>query len=501
MRSLWFAPCLLALVFACGPKAGPKGPDGMPAAVEAYAGLRWVPPDATYAVATRRSEDLVVLSRHLLDALGIPGEFDTAEASREMSRELGIDLLSTEALADLGVDLKRGAAIWSRGLTPSFAIPLADPQRFAAELERRRGGGMVVQTSRAHDVDVYTFRPEREIAFHWTIAGDWFLFHIELAEEREADGAWFESAWNARGGLAGHADFAAALDEAGRRIGPDAPLVGLVRTPAIVALPLIAEALREDGAGCAPLLGPLGRGFLAAGVMDRDVRGAVVLEVGAAIDRIRSLALPIPAGWVKARAEAPIQLDLGVDMHAVSRAFEPCTDEDLARELNLEEIRGGRAFVHALDLERMTGRAAAVFELVNPRFLDETIDGMIGRIPGISLMSKKRKVSGVAYTEVEVPSFPAFAYGTSSATGFAAIGGLLTVVLDGGIVAGGDELAHLAILPRAWPTATWDSLLREVIHREEARADTIRRLHTWARGEVSVTAEGRALVLTAHGVR
>lgn len=492
---------LVAFVFACGPKAGPKGPDGMPAAVQAYAGLRWVPPDATYAVVTRRTEDLVVLGRNLLDALGIPGEFDTAEVSREMSRELGIDLLSTEALADLGVDLRRGAAIWSRGLTPSFAIPLADPQRFAAELERRRGDGMVVQTSRAHDVDVYTFRPERDVAFHWTVAGDWFLFHVEVAEEREADGAWFESAWSARGGLAGHADFAAALEEGERRIGPDAPLIGLVRTPAILALPLLAEALRGDGAGCAPLLAPLGRGFLAAGVRDQDVRGAVVLEVGAAIDSIRKLALPVPAGWVKARGDAPLQLDLGVDVHAISRAFQPCTDEDLVRELDMDELRGGRLFAHAVDLERMQGSGAAVAELVNPRFLDETLDGLLGQIPGISLMSKKKKAGAIAYTEVAVPSFPAFAYGTSNATAFGAIGGLLPKVLDGGIVAGGDELAHFAVIPRSWPAATWDSLLAGLIHREEARADTIRRLHAWARGEVSVTAEGRALVLTAHGVR
>jgi hypothetical protein len=482
---------------ACGPRTDPKGPDGMPGAVGVYAGLRWVPPDATYVIATRSTEDVVVLARHLLDALGIPGEFDTAEASREMSRELGIDLLSTEELAALGVDLQRGAAIWSRGLTPTIAVPLSDPQRFAAELERRRGPGMVVQTSRLHDADVYTYRPERDVAFHWGVAGDWFLAHVELADEKEADGGWFESAWSARGALATHADFGAALDEARRRVGPDAPLVGLVRLPQIVQVPLLAEALRGDGAGCASLLAPLGRGFLAARADGKDVRGAVVLEVGAAMDRIRSLALPLPAGWVKARAGAPIQLDLGVDLHAVSRAFEPCSGEDLIDELDLREVRGGRVLVHALDVERMTGRAAAVAELVNPRLIAEQLD----RIPGISFMSKKRKTGDIAYTEVEIPSLPVFAYGTSGTTSFGAIGGMLPSVLEGGMVAGGDELVHAMIVPRSWPAATWDTVLREVVRRDEARADLIRRLHAWTSGELAVTAEGRALVLTAHGVR
>ncbi|MBZ0238821.1 MAG: hypothetical protein K8M05_41305, partial [Deltaproteobacteria bacterium] len=215
---------LVLLVMACGPKEGPSGPGGgaggaMPAAVSAYAGLRWVPADATYVVAARRTEDAVVLLKSAVDALGIVGEFDAAELSRESQDELGFDVLSAEAYADMGVDLDRGLAVWSRGLGPSFAVPLADPQRLAAEIERRRGPGTVVQVSRAHDTDVFTIRPARDAAFHWAIAGDWFLAHLEVTDEREAEGAWFEDAWAARGGLAGHADFLAALDEGTKRLG------------------------------------------------------------------------------------------------------------------------------------------------------------------------------------------------------------------------------------------------------------------------------------------
>jgi hypothetical protein len=471
----------------------------MPAAVSAYAGLRWVPPDATYAVATRRTEDALTLTHHLLDAVGIVGQFDTAEVSRDLSRELGVDLLSADALADLGVDLKRGAAVWSRGLGPHLALPLADPQRFAAELERRRNAGTVVQVSRAHDVDVYTYRPPREAALHWAVAGDWFLAHLEVMEEREPDGAWFEAAWSARGALAGHDDFIAALDEATRRVGAEPALVGLARVPALLRHPLIAPAMAAEAPGCAPLVESLGRVFISAAGTEADVVGAVVVEVGAAIDPIRRLVLPVPAGWAKAREGAPLQLDVGVDLHAISAGLARCTREDLARDLR--DVRGGRVLVHAIDLGRMTGKGAAVAELVDPRFLQRTIDDMIGDIPGIGFLTKRRKIGGLDVTVIDVPSFPAFAYGTSGTTGFGGVGGTLDAVLAGGIVPGGDELAHAAILPRVWSEATWDQLLREVIGRDEARAATIRRLRAWSLGELTVTAEGRALALTAHGAR
>jgi hypothetical protein len=225
-----------------------------------------------------------------------------------------------------------------------------------------------------------------------------------------------------------------------------------------------------------------------------------VLEVGSAIDRIRALALPVPAGWTAARAGAPVQLDAGVDLHAIAATFQACTGEDLVHELGIQDVRGGRVFVHELDLDRMDGRGAAVAELVDPRFLDRTVDDAVGGIPGIGFLTKKRKAGAISYKEIDVPSFPTIAYGTSGSTGFGSAGGGLDAVLAGGIVAGGDELAHLAVLPRAWPEQTWNDLLAQVVRRDEARANTIRRLRMWSLGEISVTAEGRALVLTAHGV-
>ncbi len=485
----------LVIVAACGPKPGPSGGGGgdsqMPAAVSAYAGLRWVPPDVTYAVATRRSEDAVLILKNLVDAAGILAEVDAAELSRESTRELGFDLLAPEAYADLGVDLERGVAIWSRGLGPSLAIPLVDPQRLAAELEARRGPGTVVQVSRAHEVDVYTLRPDRDAAIHWAIAGDWFLAHVEITDEREADGAWFESAWSARGGLAGAADFTAALDEGRARLGGEPPLVGLARLPALLALPLI-----EDPPACAPIVGALGRVFVAAGA-GAEARGAIVVELPAGVDGVRALITNLPAGWVAARAGAPLQVEIGVDLRDVAAALGPCVGDDLFRNLELDQASGGRLFVHQIDIGRLEGKGAVVAELGNPRMLDD----LLAEIPGIGFLSKKRKLAGFAVTDVNAPAVPRFSYTVAGSSTIVTVGTPIDALLGGGMVAGGDQLARVELSPRAWPAQTWDELLQSVIGRQETRTATVRRLRAWSHGLLTLTVEGRALVLTAHGAR
>jgi hypothetical protein len=489
---------LLLVAVACGPKAGPGAGGGaaggpMPAAVSAYAGLRWVPADATYAIAARRTEDAVILMKSAVDAIGILGEFDATELSRESERELGFDVLSAEAYAEMGVDLERGFAVWSRGLGPSFAVPLADPQRLAGEIERRRGPGTVVQVSRAHDVDVFTVRPDRDAAFHWAIADGWFLAHLEITEEREADGAWFEEAWAARGGLAGHADFKAAIDEGKKRMGGDPPVVGLARTPAIVGHPLMVNGPGQPE--CASTIGAMGRMFLSAGVAGPDSRGALVVEVPGGVDGLRALMPKMPTGWAAARAGAPLQLELGVDLRAVARAFSPCADDDLASELDEEMPSSGRLFVHDIDLDDMKGKGAAAVDLSDPGIIERGLS----EIPGIGFLSKKRKIAGVEVTDVNVPMLPRFAYAQVGATTVISVSSAIDQLVAFGPP--GDELFRIELLPKAWSVETWDSLLSEVIRRQEARADTIRRLRMWSRGLVTASLEGRAVVVFAHGTR
>jgi hypothetical protein len=465
----------------------------MPAAVSTYAGLRWVPADATYAIAVRRSEDAVVLLRSATDAFGILAEFDAEDISRESQRELGFDVLSPEAYAEMGVDLDRGLAVWSRGLGPSFAVPLADPQRTAAEIERRRGAGTVVQVSRAHDVDVFTIRPDRDVSFHWAIAGDWFLAHLELTEEREGEGAWFEEAWAARGGLAGHADFLAALEEGTKRMGGDPPLVGLGRAPAIVGLPLVASGPGRPQ--CRSTIGAMRRLFLSAGVDGPDARGALVVEMPDAVPGLRALLTKVPVGWAAARTGAPLQAEVGIDLRALAGLFSPCAGEDLVAEMDPEMPSSGRVFVHAIDLDDPSGKGSVAVELTDP--------GMIGRaiseIPGSRFLTKVRAVGPVDVTDVNVPTIPRFSYATVGPTTVVSVSSSIDTLVTFGPP--GDEAARLELLPKVWSVETWNSLLAPVVGREEARRDTIRRLRMWSRGFLGASIEGGAVVLVAHGTR
>lgn len=502
-RLAFAAVTIVSAAVACGPKhssSGGGGSGAMPAAVSAYAGLRWVPADASYAFASRKTSDVVAVARELVDALGILGEFDLAEARAEASQELGFDPFSDDDLAELGIDLERGAAIWSTGVGPSLALPLADPERFAAWIAKVRGSA-AVQVIRAHDVDVYTYRGDSDEAFHWVIAGDWMLAHLEPTAERETEGAWFEAAWNARGGLAGHADFAAALDEATRRLGADPPVVGLVRARHLFAHPLISAELATNP-GCQPLYRDIDRVFLSAVAHEGDARGAIVVEIGPAIDHVRKHTLPVTAGWAAARAKAPFQLELGFDLHVLSQALEACSGESLVRgDAELEHVRGLRSYFHELDMDRYDGRGGFVVEAVDAAFMKRTISEALDEIPGIRFMTKTRTVAGLTVAEINIPSFPSITYGMTGTTGFATVGAPIDAMLGSGIVAAGGDLFHVELWPRAWPAETWDSALRPMIERQELRAALIRRLRAWSLGQITLTAEGRALVLTAHGAR
>ncbi len=465
----------------------------MPAAVSAYAGLRWVPADATYVVASRRVEDVVLVARELIDAIGILSDNDVAQMSADSSRDLGgLDLFSTASLTDHGIDVGRGAVVFASGLSPTIALPLSDPQRFAAYIEQRRGGGAVVQVSRAHDLDVYTFRPDRDEAVHWTFAGDWFLAHYESFDEREPEGAWLDVALAARGGFGAEADLTAAIAEGTRRLGAEPPVLAVARLPRLMANKLVTEP-----AACAETIGRLGRLMAVAGVTGGEVRGAIVADVTGGTDGVRALRTPIPAGWQAARAEAPIQAEVGIDLRAIAQRLSPCVEDDLVEEFDLNVVRAARAFIYRLDPARFEGRAAVAVELVEPGYLEQMLD----QIPGLSFMRKSRKVGTVQVHDVDVPMMAKFSYAVVGSTSIAGLGGTLDAVVAGGMGQPGDELGRVRLRPQALSADEWVQLLEPVVGRDRARDRIVRRLRRWKLGEVTLAIDGAALVLAAHGQR
>lgn len=471
---------------ACGPKGPWAGPLG-PGASE-FAGLRWVPPDVTYALVTRRSEDAILVLRDLADSLGLLDGEDAASIGAQIAEELGFDPLSATAIAEQGVDLTRGLAVWSRGFGPSIAIPLTDAPRFVAMIEERRSHGAVVQVDRVNGVELYSWRPEREVAVHWAIVDDWLLAHLELADEHEPERAWYEAALAAQGRFGAEADFTAARDEATARVGPPG-VVAVVRMPALFASPMGAE-LRP----CRDTLGKVGRVFIGAVTDGKDARGSIVVELPGGLDGIRAAQLPVPSGWVAARGAAPLQVELGLDLREVAPRWGGCLDVDDLGELATESgIYGGRAFAHDVDLGNLKGRGA-VEAVGEARAFAELLD----EIPAPDFLRKQRKVGAIAVVDLNVPMMPRLSYAFIGTTAIATVDVSIDPLL-GAPAAPGDELGRLEVRPQAWSAEVWDQLIGTFMSRERTRERMVRGLRRWSLGSVIVHLDGRAVVIDLHG--
>lgn len=473
---------------ACGPKGGADEARLPPGAAD-YAGLRWVSADATYVVAARRSEDAVLVLRDLADSFGMLDGQDAASIGAELVKELGFDPLTPASVADRGLDLSRGLAVWSRGLGPTFALPLADPARVAAMIEEQRGHGAVVQVQKVGDVELYSWRPDRDASLHWAIVEDWLLVHVEFREEHEVDRAWFDAALKAQGGFAAEPDFAAARADAEQRIGAPG-LIGVVRVPA-----LFATAIGAELASCRPTLGQVGRIFVSASTDGRDARGALVAELANGTDGIRALQVRQPSGWATARGEAPLQVEVGLDVRAVGAAFGRCLDvDDLVGEPIRNGIYAGRAFAHDINVDDLEGRGAAAVTMEQRAFASAVAD-----IPAPDFLRKSRKVGAVGVTELNVPMMPHVAYAYFDGTAVGAVDQPIDPLL-GALEAPGDELARIEVRPQVWSADVWNQLLRQVT-RSSARERTVRALRKWSLGAIHARLEGRAVVIDLHGAR
>jgi hypothetical protein len=143
----------------------------------------------------------------------------------------------------------------------------------------------------------------------------------------------------------------------------------------------------------------------------------------------------------------------------------------------------------------MKGRGAAAVELTDPGIIARALDD----VPGISFLMKRRKVAGVDVTDVNVPMLPRFAYAQIGATTVITVSSAIDTLVS--LEPPGDEVARFEVLPRAWSEATWNDLLHEVQRRDEAREDTVRRLRNWSHGLVTVSLEGRAVVIAGLGTK
>jgi len=485
--------CAVLVLVACGPR---PAADSLPrsAPVGAYAALRWVPADATYVVAARRTEDALAVARAAIDVIGLAADVDADEVGRALRSELGIDLLSVAGLVEAGVDPAGGAALFSQGLSPTLALPLADPAGATALIDRLRKNGVTVQSERRGGVERFIYGGP-DVRLEWAIADRWLWLHLDVTAEHAADGAWLAASRAAGGALAVHADWRAALDVGSRRLGTPAdgaPVAGLVRTHALLDRAVAVGA----PAACVAPARRAGRLFLAARAGDDGAATAVVAELGDAAGDVAALALPSMPGWAAARAGAPLQAEWSADLARVAAGVAACDGGELARAQRRLSLRAARVFVHAIDVADLSGKGAVHLDVGDRAPIAAMLDDMI---PGRRWIERSRQVGPFAGGQIAVPMLPAFTYVLTGALFVAGVGVDLVAVVGSGRPTPSPALGRVELHPASFPPATWDMLLEPYERGAEARARLVQRLQRWKVAEIGLAVDGGELLLTARG--
>lgn len=494
----------LALQPACGPKGGTTGGGGgkLPAAVSAYGALRWVPADVSYAVVGKRAADVSALLRELAELAGIfIPDVDARAVSAISTQEFGYDILSPESLAGIGIDPEQGAAFFSTGVSVTAVAAIGDPSKLEAFVERMRDAGVSLQSQISDGAEVLTVAMGRDVSISWTVVDGWILARVELMEERAPELGWLISARAAAGGLGAHADFAAALDAArvhapSISVGDGPPVVGVLRPSRL--LDAGKAFIKQDGDPVAyeACFGPLRRAsrvLVAAGVGSEGASGSAVAELDDP-SGLASMIVPAAAGWYGVRAGAPLQIDLGLDLHAAIGSLRGCPmDADM---LLAWGVRTVHAAAHSFD-DWMPIKAAAFADLSS----DRAIRAQLGRIPMLGRFSDKRKIGDVDVVDVSVPLVADATYHLSPTRMIVSMGGGVMEAILGAGTAPDDEIAHFELRPHEVPEEAWQQMLEQVlgVDRESARAHVIKQLRRWERGLIDVRLDGGRVVLTATG--
>jgi hypothetical protein len=486
---------ILTLSVAChhGGAPGPR-----PAAspwLAAYPALRWVPADATYVITAHTVDDAVRVFHALHEVADIPLDTDVDKGEAEMRKEIGFSPLSSADLAGLGIDPHGGIAIFSQGLSPTFAVAVTDPAKVSATIARLHGGGGAIQTVPVDGVEVSNAIGDRDVHVQWAIVDGWLLVHVDLRAEHAPEMAWFRAARAAGGAFAAGGAIEAAAKAAARLPAPGPgtkgpPLIGVIPVPKLVARlqPFLPPA-------CAGVASQVGDVYVAAAADDKDASGMLAVHVPgtAAADAV----LASPAGWAAARKDAPIQVEWNADVDRLAGVARACGGG--GGDLASVPVRAGGLFLQALDLSGPSGRGAGWAVMRDPSMFDK----MLHQIPGIGLASHHRQVGTTDVVDVSMPMVPKFSYAVAASTIIVAAGaGVIDQVVGAGPPTRGAVLGHLEIHPYGLSPDVWDTALEGAgIARRTARQRTLRRLQRWDVGQIDVVAEPGAIVVTGHGHR
>jgi hypothetical protein len=477
MKRLILGVCAACLLACGGGKSG--GGTSPVVAVQGYRATRWIPQAATYALTTRNIRDAQQGVRDLVGTFGVLGNISIEKVSAGLREVLLVDALSPEALAQIGIDVEGGFAIYSDAFNPTIAVKLASPAQLQAFLDAQTK--LRVQSIQVEGTEVFTV-PVDGVRISWAVVDGWLLVHFAI--QREGDASWLAA--SKQGGRGG---WTADLDAAANPY-----MLGFVDVGRLVA---DAQRMVPEIAPCTSLLGDVHHARLSMAGDAKHTNMRIALDVGNAASQIAASTLPIQDGWANVTAQVPIAAQWNVDLVAVRTRFEKCF---ALMDVNLgfvDEVgvRAGRGFLRTFDGEDRKGTGAVALDLAHKDFLAAQLD----QVPMRSTFERKRTFGPYAGKSLAIPMYLTVDYVLNDQLALAAVGdGLLVQLVGrGGTVKG--PLFDLALQPLGLSLESWTAVLELLDVDHPDRIATY--LRTWRDARLTASLEGSWLVLSLAGTR
>jgi hypothetical protein len=482
----------LAVSTAC---AGSRGPAEHPAAAAPvfpeYAATRWIPAKPSYVLAAKSFTAAQHGLRDFLDSFGMFVGVDARGASTALEGVIGIDPLSPDPMAGLGIDLRGGFAAFSEDVNPTFVVHLTAPEQTQAFFDHQRQRGMVTQSVMVEGAEVFTTQIGGGVSVSWAVADGWMWVHFAFPGIRD-DAQWFVDSRHA-GGEASWGDTFRWAQNAGGKTARTSNVVGYANLH-----DLIAGSVAHSRLGaCMRLVEPIGRIAVSMDGEDRHAQGRLALELApGATDAMARHVMPIPAGFAAVAADAAFAAQWNLDLDAIVAWLAPCAAPD---QIGLDKVlefgvRSARVIVKTFDLDDKSGTGVVAFDLARPAFFAKQLD----EIPFRSHLESNRRFGALDGHNLSVPWGPKIDYILTDHLAMAGVGnGLLERVVTGGVQPGpvlALDIAPPALKPRAWE---W---LYDKLGVPNARWATDQLLH-WHDGHIVVRIDGNQLILDAFGDR
>ncbi len=467
---------VLALVAgACG--GSHKAPGGGSAGgVNVFPGSRWVPAKPTYVLAAASFRDAQSAFRDSIDIMGMAVGGETADASRALQQLLGVDPLSIDAVAQIGVDVGGPVVAFSEDIDPTFVVHLTDPTALTAFLDRQRQG--LRMTSQVADgVEVFSATLDADLQLSWAVEKDWLWVHFATVSQPFV--AWFEHSHRATAG-----SWTTAWDWA-KAQAKGQGLTGFVELREVMAA--LSSRVREVQA-CANQLSSVER------------VGISVQSDGKSIDARVSFQTPnappvytAPPGWSAAIRGMPLAATWNADLRNVGAWLQPCVG-DVYGEIAETGIITLRAFVQSLDPDDKSGVGAVSADLSSKAFINAQLD----QVPMRSRLEKDRQFGIYKGKHLSVPFVATVDYVLNDKLFIAAMGdGVLTKIGTGAPER--SDIGSVDVIPSGLPVDTWAWLLEQVRAPNPKRF--AQRLQSWQQLHVGARHDGNALLIEAVGTR